>query len=52
LASAVVGFILLLKPGYQLYRLQEGCRAAALFDSASYYPLAQLAIISIFVIIK
>ncbi len=52
LASAVVGFILLLKPGYQLYQLQEGCRAATLFDKASYYPLAQLAIVSIFVIIK
>ncbi len=52
LASAVVGFILLLKPGYQLYQLQEGCRAATLFDNASYYPLAQLVIISIFVIIK
>jgi len=52
LASAVAGFILLLKPGYQLYQLQKGCWAAALFDNASYYPLAQLAIISIFVIIK
>ncbi|MBI3152141.1 MAG: UbiA family prenyltransferase [Chloroflexi bacterium] len=50
LASAVAGFILLLKPGYQLYQLQEGRQAAALFDSASYYPLAQLAIISIFVL--
>ena len=52
LASAVVGFVLLLKPGYQLYKLQEGCRAGTLFDNASYYPLAQLAIIFIFVIIK
>jgi len=52
LASAIVGFILLLKPGYQLYQLQEGRQAATLFDHASYYPLAQLAIISIFVIIK
>ena len=52
LASAIVGFILLLKPGYQLYQLQEGCRAATLFDHASYYPLAQLAIIFIFVILK
>jgi 4-hydroxybenzoate polyprenyltransferase len=50
LASAVVGFILLLKPGYQLYQLQEGRQAATLFDNASYYPLAQLAIISLFVI--
>lgn len=52
LASVVVGFILLLKPGYQLYQLQEGHQAATLFDNASYYPLAQLAIIAIFVIFK
>ncbi len=52
LASAVAGFILLLKPGYQLYQLQEGRQAATLFDNASYYPLAQLAIISIFVIFR
>ncbi len=52
LASTVVGFVLLLKPGYQLFRHQEGCRAATLFDHASYYPMAQLAIMSIFVIIK
>jgi 4-hydroxybenzoate polyprenyltransferase len=52
LASAVVGFTLLLRPGYQLYRFQEGHKAATLFDNASYYPLAQLAIISMFVVFK
>ncbi len=52
LASAIVGFILLLKPAYQLYHLQEGRQAATLFDNASYYPLAQLAIIFIFIILK
>jgi 4-hydroxybenzoate polyprenyltransferase len=52
LASALAGFILLLKPGYRLYRLQEGRQGAVLFDNASYYPLAQLAIISIFVMLK
>ncbi len=52
LASAAVGFILLLKPGYQLYQSQGGRQAAKLFDNASYYPLAQLAIISIFVIFR
>jgi 4-hydroxybenzoate polyprenyltransferase len=51
-ASVAVGFVLLLKPGYQLYQLQEGRQAAILFDNASYYPLAQLVIIFIFVIIK
>ncbi|MCQ3938479.1 MAG: ubiquinone biosynthesis protein UbiA [Chloroflexi bacterium] len=49
LASAAAGAYLLLRPGLQLARLQEGRQAAALFDNASYYPLAQLAIITLFV---
>lgn len=53
LISAAVGIYLLLRPGYQLYkRHQEGRQAAILFDHASYYPLAQLAIIAIFVIFR
>jgi 4-hydroxybenzoate polyprenyltransferase len=53
LASLLVGFFLLLRPGYHLYRQhQEGRLAAKLFDNASYYPLAQLAILALFVIIK
>ncbi len=53
LVSAVIGFGLLLKPAYHLYRYhQEGRLAAKLFDYASYYPLAQLAIITIFVVIR
>ncbi len=53
IASAAVGIFLLLKPGYELFRRQEeGRMAARLFDSASYYPLAQLVIISIFVLVK
>ena len=53
LASAAVGFMLLLKPGYQLFKqYQEGRLAAKLFDHASYYPLAQLAIIAIFVLLS
>jgi 4-hydroxybenzoate polyprenyltransferase len=52
-ASGVVGIILLVRPGYQLCRKhKEGRLAAQLFDNASYYPLAQLAIILIFVAIK
>lgn len=51
-ASAIAGFFLLLKPGYRLFQRQEGRLAAELFDRASYYPLAQLAIITIFVIFK
>ncbi len=51
-ASALAGIFLLIKPGYDLYMKQtEGRMAAALFDRASYYPLAQLAIISIFVLL-
>lgn len=52
LASAVAGVFLLLKPGYELYKQKEGRLAAKLFDNASYYPLAQLAIISVFVLFK
>jgi 4-hydroxybenzoate polyprenyltransferase len=50
IASALVGYFLLLQPGFQLYKLQEGRLAARLFDKASYYPLTQLAIISLFAI--
>jgi 4-hydroxybenzoate polyprenyltransferase len=51
ITSALVGIILLLLPGFQLYKLQDGRLAAKLFDRASYYPLAQLVIISIFALI-
>ena len=47
-ATALAGVFLLLLPAFRLYRLQEGRLAAKLFDRASYYPLAQLAIISVF----
>ncbi len=48
LASVLVGYFLLLRPGFELYKLKEGGLAARLFDRASYYPLAQLALISLF----
>lgn len=52
LATAVAGIFLLLKPGYDLFRQQtEGRMAAKLFDRASYYPMAQLAIITVFVLV-
>jgi 4-hydroxybenzoate polyprenyltransferase len=51
-ATAVAGFFLLLIPGYRLYQRQEGRLAAELFNRASYYPLAQLAIITAFVILQ
>lgn len=51
LASALAGLILLIKPGFDLYSQQSESRAAAmLFDRASFYPMAQLAIISAFVL--
>ncbi len=51
-ASALSGFFLLLRPGYRLYKLQEGRLAARLFDRASYYPLAQLTIVTFFVLLS
>lgn len=53
LAAALAGFFLLLQPAYDLYRYRhEGRMAARLFDRASYYPLAQLAIITAFVLLS
>lgn len=51
-ATAIAGVFLLLIPGYRLYQRQEGRLAAELFNRASYYPLAQLAIITAFVILQ
>jgi 4-hydroxybenzoate polyprenyltransferase len=52
LLSALAGIFLLLKPGYELFQHQtEGRRAAKLFDSASLYPMAQLVLITAFVIV-
>ena len=50
LASFVVGYFLLLRPGFELYKSSEGGLAARLFDRASYYPLAQLGLISAFLL--
>ena len=49
-ASLAVGYLLLLRPGYDLYRSAEGGLAARLFDRASYYPLAQLALVFAFLL--
>ncbi len=46
LASLLLGYFLLLRPGFQLYRSTEGRLAARLFDRASYYPLAHFALIT------
>jgi len=52
IATAAAGIYFLLLPGWQLHRAHEGRQAAKLFDSASYYPLAQLVIITVFVLIN
>jgi len=51
LASGLAGFFLLLLPGFQLYQSGESRQAARLFDRASYYPLAQLLIVAIFILL-
>jgi 4-hydroxybenzoate polyprenyltransferase len=52
LASAAMGIFLLIIPGVQLCQSQDGKLAAKLFDRASYYPLVQLVIMTLFVIFK
>ena len=52
LASLIVGYVFLLKPGFQLYKFKEGRHAARLFDKASYYPLVQLTLITIFLAVN
>ncbi len=49
-ASFMIGYFLLLRPGFELYKSSEGGLAARLFDRASYYPLAQLGLISAFLV--
>ncbi len=52
LATLAAGVWFLLRPGYLLYKTLDGRLAARLFDSASFYPLAQLTIITVFVVIN
>jgi 4-hydroxybenzoate polyprenyltransferase len=49
-ASLLIGYILLLRPSFQLYRLNGVELAARLFDRASYYPLSQFVLISAFLL--
>jgi 4-hydroxybenzoate polyprenyltransferase len=51
LATSLAGLYLLILPGIQLYQKRESRQAGRLFDRASYYPLAQLAIIAVFVLL-
>src|SRR5512138_31104 len=51
--SLLLGYVLLLRPGLDLYRAAtEGRLAARLFDRASYYPLAHLGLISGFLLVE
>jgi 4-hydroxybenzoate polyprenyltransferase len=51
LASLVIGFVFLLLPGFQLSQNRDGRYAAMLFDKASYYPMAQFALIAVFLLV-
>lgn len=46
-ASLILGLYLLLIPAYRLYRTKKRIHALALFNRASYYPLASLAVVMI-----
>ncbi len=48
--TLVIGYVLLLQPGFQLNKFKEERYAAMLFDKASYYPMAQFALITVFVV--
>lgn len=53
LATALAGILLLIQPALNLYQQQsEGRMAARLFDRASYYPMAQLIIVTLFVLLS
>jgi 4-hydroxybenzoate polyprenyltransferase len=51
LASLIIGFVLLLRPSFQLNKERDGRYAAKLFDRASYYPVAQFALISVVLVV-
>ena len=51
LASLIIGVVLLLRPSFQLNQKKDGRYAAKLFDKASYYPVAQFGLISLFLIV-
>jgi 4-hydroxybenzoate polyprenyltransferase len=51
LASILAGYFLLLQPGFQLNKIRENRQAGRLFDKASYYPLTQLVIMTLLIII-
>jgi len=50
LVSLATGYFLLLSPAIHLWKSKDGQNAAGLFDKASYYPLAMLTIIAIWIL--
>ena len=52
IANLAIGVLLLLVPGVRLFRTLDGRLAARLFDRASFYPVAQLVLITVFVLLN
>jgi len=51
LASLAIGYFLLLNPAIHLWKSKDGQNAAGLFDKASYYPLAMLFLIGLWILL-
>lgn len=52
MAALAVGCALLLMPGWQLFRQRQRQQASALFNRASYYPVALLAVVAVALLLK
>lgn len=52
IAALAAGILLLFLPGLRLVRTLDGRHAARLFDRSSLYPLAMLAIVTVFVFVR
>ncbi|ODT91051.1 MAG: ubiquinone biosynthesis protein UbiA [Rhodanobacter sp. SCN 67-45] len=52
IANLAIGVLLLLVPGVRLFRTLDGRLAARLFDRASFYPVAQLVLVTVFVLLN
>ena len=51
IASLIIGYFLLLRPAFYLWRTQDCRYAARLFDRASYYPLAMFFLIGFWLLV-
>ena len=51
IASLIIGYFLLLRPAFYLWRTQDSRYAARLFDRASYYPLAMFFLIGFWLLV-